>query len=115
MNTLLLSSSWDLSLDANNNVALATGNYALAQDAASAVRTFAGEVYYNSLLGLPYWLSILGQLPPLNFLRSQYVAAARAVPGVAKVQVFFSSFVNRQLSGQVQITSVSGQTSAVIF
>jgi hypothetical protein len=44
VNTLLLDvSSWDLCLDAAGNIAMASNPYSIAQDAASAIRTFAGD------------------------------------------------------------------------
>ena len=53
--TLLLDlTNWDLVLDVNGNIAIARPPYALAQDAASAVKTFQGECYYDTTLGIPY-------------------------------------------------------------
>ena len=37
------------------NIAVADEPYALAQDAASAIRTFIGECYYDTTKGLPYF------------------------------------------------------------
>jgi hypothetical protein len=49
--TLLLDRAiWDLSLDANGNIAIATGPYAIAQDVASAVRR--GELRHNTTKGV---------------------------------------------------------------
>jgi hypothetical protein len=115
MNTLYLTPAWDLTLDASGNIAMATEPYALAQDAASAIRTFAGEVYYDTAKGIPYWAQILGQAPPLSLVRSQMVAAAATVPDVVAATVYFSSFVGRALAGQVQVRSATGQTTAVGF
>ena len=116
MNTLYLNPyPWDLALDANGNIALATEPYSLAQDASSNIRTFAGEVYYDTTLGLPYFTAILGQGVPLELIRSRYTLAALAVPDVASVQVFFTSFTNRALLGQVQITDVNGLLSVASF
>lgn len=116
MNTLYLTPSWDLTSDAFGNIALATEPYALAQDAASAIRTFQGEVYYDTTQGVPYWAQILGQAPPLALVRSKMIDAALTVPGVTAAAVFFSSFSGRALAGQVQVTSATtGQTTAAGF
>lgn len=105
----------DLMLDANNDIALASGSYALAQDAGSAVKLFLGEYYYNTTLGTPYLNTTLGQFPPLQLVKSQAVTAAETVPGVASAQCFISSVNKRQVVGQVQITTTSGITAAVGF
>lgn len=116
MNTLfLLPETWDLALDASGNVAVASDPYSLAQDAACAIRTFVGECWYNVELGIPYWTSILGYLPTLQYVKSQFAAAAETVPGVVSAQVFITSFENRQIAGQVQITDSTGTTTAASF
>ena len=52
--TLLLTpQTWDLTVDASNNIAVAAEPYALAQDAASAIRLFQGEDYYDTTRGIP--------------------------------------------------------------
>ena len=72
--TLLLDRGlWDLVLDAYGNVAVAAEPYSLAQDAASAIRTFNGEVYYNTTLGVQYFGPILGQRPPLSLMKADFV------------------------------------------
>lgn len=114
-NTLLLDQTiWDLCLDASGNIAMATPPYAVAQDAASAVRTFLGECWYNTALGIPYLGKILGVFPvPYALIKAQCVAAALTVPGVVSAQMFITSIKNRQLSGQLQVTDSNGNTQAV--
>lgn len=109
--TLLLDlATWDLTKDANGNIAMAAEPYALAQDAASALRLFRGELWYDTTQGVPYFESILDKLPPIEFLKAQFVAAAESVSGVAGATCVITGFVDRQLSGQVQIISQTGQT-----
>jgi len=115
-NTLLLDrSSWGLCVDAAGNIAMATGPYALAQDAASAIKLFKGEYWYNLALGIPYFQEILGYHPPVNLLKTQFQNAALTVPGVASAVVYFSSITNGQVSGQVQITDSAGNTGIANF
>lgn len=105
---------WDLCLDASGNIAMAAAPYALAQDAASAVRTFLGECWYDTALGLPYFTQILGQSPvPYGFIKAQCVAAALTVPGVVSAKMFITSIAERQLIGQLQITDSAGNIQAV--
>lgn len=105
--------SWDLTLDAAGNIAMASEPYSLAQDVASAIRTFLGECYYDTTLGIDYFRDILAAPPPLELYRAKCIAAALAVPGVADAKVFFTGIDNRKLIGQAQITSTSGQVSAI--
>jgi hypothetical protein len=114
--TLLLDiGTWDLVVDANGNIAVASEPYSLAQDAASAIKLFLGEYYWDTTIGVPWKTQILGQAPSIALLKAQLEAAAETVPDVASAQVFIASFDNRALAGQVQVTAVSGQTSYANF
>ena len=116
MNTLLLDqSTWDLVLDASGNIAVASDPYSIAQDCASAVRLFSGELWYDTTQGVPYFAQILGQQPPLSLIKAEFIQAALTVPEVISAQCFIISITNRQVSGQVQVTNASGQTSAIGF
>jgi len=111
--TMLLDDTWDLTVDAAGNMALAPMSPPdnLAQDAASAVRTWLGEEYWNTQIGIP-WQTILGSVPNLPLLKQQLVNAALTVPGVSTAIVFLSSFDNRAISGQIQVVAQgTGQTS----
>ncbi len=111
MQTLLLDlANWDLVLNASGNIAVADEPYSLAQDAASAIRTFAGECYWNTTFGIPYF-RILGTNIPLALLKQALIDAALTVPDVVSAQVFISALTDRALSGQVQVVSSSGETS----
>jgi hypothetical protein len=115
-NTLLLDQgAWDLVLDSNNNIALAAAPYSIAQDVASATRTFIGECWYNSLLGIPYWQDILGKLPPLQYISQQMIEQSFTIPNVAEAQVQYQTFNNRSLSGQIQIIDTDGAANNVAF
>jgi hypothetical protein len=116
MNTLLLDTvTWDLVIDAHGNIAMASNPYALAQDAASAIKTFQGEVYYDTTQGVPYQ-SILGKRPNLAFTKKALIDAALTVPEVVSANCFLTGFSStRTLSGQVQTTSANGQKSAATF
>lgn len=115
MDTIYLNENWDWTLDASGSIALASAPYSLAQDCCSAIRTFQGEVYYDTTQGVPYWQDILGHYPSLALVKADLVAAAMTVPGVASAQVFITGVTNRKLTGQVQITDTSGTTSAASF
>jgi hypothetical protein len=116
MMTLLLDQTvWDVCLDADGNIAMASDPYAQAQDAASALRLFSGEAYYDTTRGVPYFGQILGRFPPAPLIKAQFVKAALTVPGIVAAICTLASIRNRQLSGQVRITNVAGVSLSVAF
>lgn len=117
MNTLLLDQdTWDLVLDINGNIAMATQPYALAQDVASAVRTFVGDLWYDQSAGIPYLTRVLGQVPDLAFLRARAEEAALTVPGVVTARCLFAALTaERVLRGQIQFIDTDGASRNVTF
>ena len=106
MNTLLLDPvTWDLVLDVNGNIAVASDPYSIAQDVASACRTFLGELWYDTTQGIPYFGQILGARPSLGFVKTQLVRVALTVPEVASAIAIVTGFDGRNLIGQIQITT----------
>lgn len=90
-------------IDANGNIAVASDPYSIAQDAASEIRLFQGEAYYDTTRGVPYWSQILGHFPSVTLMKSAFVNAALLVPETVKAQCFIQSITDRQVTGQVQI------------
>lgn len=103
MRTLLLDvQTWDLCLDAERNIAVASEPYAQAQDIASAARLFRGECWFNQSRGVPYFTDILGERPPLGLVKSELNAAAYSVPGIGEAQTFIIATDHREITGQIQ-------------
>lgn len=101
--TLLLDvDAWDITLDANGNLAVASEPYAQLQDVASECRTFAGECWYNTTIGIPYFGEILGENTPIPALKEYLVLAAKRVPGITDATVYITSIADRSVSGQIQ-------------
>jgi hypothetical protein len=115
MDTLLLDSNWDLTLDEKGNIAVAMGGYAIEQDVASAVRLFAGELYYDTSKGLPYWTDTLGHQPPLALLKAQIEASALTVPEVAEAQCTVIAVEKRGITGQIRVIDNNGVLRNVAF
>jgi hypothetical protein len=116
MKTLLLDASrWDLVKDVSGNIALADQPYSLAQDAASAIKLFARELWYDTSKGVPYFEQLLGRAPNIALMKAKFTGAAKTVPGVVSAKVFIFSIVNRTVSGQVQVTDSNGNTTAATF
>jgi hypothetical protein len=114
--TLLLDTvAWDLVLGADGNIAVATEPYAIAQDAASGIRTCQGECWYDTTIGIPYFASVLGEAPSLSLMKSFFVQAALRVPDAVSAVAFISGFTDRVITGQVQITDSQGNVSTSAF
>ncbi|HEY1441394.1 MAG TPA: hypothetical protein VGF65_11260 [Mycobacterium sp.] len=116
MKTLLLDPvTWDLCLDANGNLAVASDPYSVAQDVASACRLFIGELWFNTTKGIRYFEDILGKRPPLSLIKAALNNAALTVPTVATAQSFIQANNDREVTGQVQVTTTTGGTVLVTF
>jgi hypothetical protein len=110
-------------LDAQGNLAVADDPYSQAQDAASSIRTFHGECYYDTTRGVPYWDrsdpaaqgQILGKSPPISYMQAKFEQAALLVPGVTAAQAFVFDIKARVVIGQVQITNEDGATAVTRF
>lgn len=116
MDTILLDTvTWDYVVDAAGNWAVAAEPYALAQDVSSAIRLFAGELWYDDSQGIQYFQTILGKSPPLEVFQEYMIQAALTVPGVVSATCVVTSFdlATRDLQGQVQFTDVNGNTGSV--
>lgn len=92
-------------VDESGNIAVIEGPAAVAQDVACACRLFAGELWYDTTQGLPYFESILGRLPSAGFLMAKYTEAALGVPGVEAALVTLDPVPSsRTLTGRIDLT-----------
>lgn len=116
MRTLfLMPNDWDLTLDANGNIAVAESVYQQAQDIASAGRTFSRDVYYNQQLGIPYFEHILGsQGFPLSLYKMYLEDAAMSVPGVTSANAQLA-MNQRTLSGAITFSNDENQTGQILL
>lgn len=111
MNTLfLLPQSWDLTVDALGNIAMASDPYSVAQDAASEIKLFAGEEWYDTTNGIPYFQKILGKYPPMTLVKALFEKAALRVPTVTQA-LAIPIISNGVLGGSVNVTTPSGVAS----
>lgn len=114
MKTLLLDrTTWDLCLDAKGNIAVADNTYSIIQDVASAIRLFKGELWYDTTKGVPHLEQILGHHPSLSVLKALLESAALTVPETKTAVVFVSDTRNREIHGQVQVTTTDGTVVVV--
>lgn len=116
MKSLLLDTvAWDLVLDAAGNLAVCTEPYAISQDVACALRLFSGELWFDVSKGIPYFATILGKTPPIEYFKAQMVRAAMTVPGVVSAVCVIETFTpqTRAVVGYVKFTDTSGITGSV--
>ena len=114
MQTLLLDDTyWDLLTDINGNIAVASEPYALAQDVASAIKLFLGELWYNVDKGIPYFEEVLAHAPPLSVVRQYIVRAALTVPGVVSAVCIIQSFQGRTITGECLFIDTTGAETRV--
>ena len=98
----------------SGNIAFAIGPAAVAQDVASAVRLFRGELWYDTSQGVPYFETILGQRPPMGVMSARFIAAGMTVPEVSKISCSLNPIgMDRLLTGTLSITTVLGQTTVL--
>lgn len=108
MSTLYLDpESWDLTIDANRNIALAVAPYECAQSVANSCRLWRGEAPFNTDRGIPYETDILGQQPPPRVLYGLFETEAKTVPRIASATAVLQ-YANRGLTGQIQCTLDDG-------
>ncbi len=116
-NTLLLNVEiWDLSLDAAGNIALATLPYAVAQDVASACRTWRGELWYDTTLGVDFE-SLLWTTPGASAVQQAFNQQALTVSSVATAATTIMEFAGSTgaLTGQIAFTASTGSNLTVSF
>ena len=90
MISLLLSvPAWDLSIDVNKNIALASDAYGRAQDVASAIRVFQGEMWYDVTVGIPYLDGVIGKFS-FDIYAEMCNQTALTVPGVVTAATTFT-------------------------
>lgn len=111
--TLLLDDNWDVTLDGSGNIAVTQGAYGIAQNVANAVRLFTNDACFDQTRGIPHFDIELGRVPSLSVLRARIRQAALDVDGVAEAEVSFLSFEGRVLTGEVQITTTTGEAASV--
>lgn len=117
MKTLFLRpDTWDLTLDTQGNIAIATDTYQQAQDIASSCRVFYGDDYYNKNDGIPYLESILGKTGyPISLYQRHLYDRSMLVNGVVSVDVKLYPLEreNRLLRGSIEFTNEQNLSGTV--
>jgi hypothetical protein len=125
MDTLALTSpAWDLDVDAQGNLRTVgdatpqsdqTGpGMRLAQDVATRVSAWQGEVYFDTTQGINYPV-YLGGPPNLSLLQSVYNTEALNVPlcASALAQLTFTAGNSRAVGGTLYVSDIAGNGGQV--
>lgn len=112
--TMKLDESWDLALDGDGNLAIATDSEAVAQDVASACMVFSRECWFDSTLGIPWKESVLGNQFTPGFIAQKMQTEAKKLPVVdqAVASVFFNKGT-RRVTGTIRVTDITGSSTQV--
>ena len=121
--TLALTTDWDLDVDnrgqwrtfgtaTTDSVQVGPG-MRLAQDVATRLRAWRGEVWFDSRQGIDY-PRYLGQSPSILQLRADYQSEALLVPGCNSALADLDlSRTTRQVGGTIYLTDLAGYTAQV--
>lgn len=115
MKTLfLMPDTWDLAIDSQGNLAIATDTYQQAQDIASSCRVFYGDDYYNKNDGIPYLESIMGKSNyPVALYQRHLHDRSMLVDGVVSVDIKLLQLKDRVQSGTIEFTNTENQSGAI--
>lgn len=104
------SNTWDIGVDYDTkSIALKENNDQIAQDVASSVRVWKGELPFDADRGIDYGKpeSLRGVL---NFeMRNQ----AKLIDGVDGASVVFNELKDRTLNASIYVTTTEGETIEV--
>ncbi|KER03409.1 MULTISPECIES: hypothetical protein [Photorhabdus] len=115
MRTLfLMPATWDLTLDAAGNLAIASDQYARAQSVANKCRVFLSDMYYSQDDGIPYLEQILGKNRySLAMYRKYLEDAAMSVDGVISANAELSTANDRIVKGRIIFIDVDGRKGVI--
>lgn len=101
--------SWDVYVDQVGNIATLSGNNRLAQDVASSVRVFRGELPMDVERGVEY------NKPDTNRqeLNDQMNDQAKLIEGVQSSVVIFEEFKDRTLKPVIYVTNEENEEVVV--
>ena len=109
MSQLLQDSTGDL-VFTNNQLTFVDGADQVKQSIIQRFRTFAGEWFLDTSLGIPYFQNVLVKNPNLTLIESYFKNELWAVPGVLSIITFSLNFdpVARTISISCSVQSSAG-------
>jgi hypothetical protein len=107
------SSSYGDIVITNGDTPLVDGKLAILQDVLTALKTFKGECFMNTSIGIDYFGQILVKNPKQDVIDAILINAIVQVPGVTQLNKygFASNFLTRQLTIAFELATVDGIVS----
>lgn len=109
MADLKLTTGHDIEIS-NGDIVLVSGVAAIAQDCDVRLKTFLGEWFLDTRIGVPYFEKILGAKPRLVALKGIFRDAIMSTPGIESITDFLIDYsgATRQLSISFVAETVDG-------
>ena len=105
----LRNSDWDLTIDDYGNIATKTSNNQLAQDVASSVRVFKGEIPFDKNRGISY-----NTPDEIRYtLRDDIKKQALLIDGIEEAVISFERIENRKANVIIYVTNENGDKLTV--
>ena len=109
MKSLRLIKNWNPALDPSGNLTTVTATERVAQAVACYERVFKGELWYGKDEGVPYWMREMGTLPQNELVIARANARALEVPGAATAETTLNALTDRELTGDIRVTTENGE------
>lgn len=114
--TLMLDDSWDITLNNDGKIKVATGAYAIAQNGSNAVRLFQRDAYFDQQKGIPHFDVELGHsIAAVPILEARIRQALLQVEGISDALAVLEVEKERILGGNAYITLTGGETAKISF
>lgn len=113
--SLYLNAEWDLDLDDAGNIQTCSNDYAIAQNVANRIHLFTNDAYYDPERGLPHFQIEIKERPLISIFRSRIISEASQVDGVKSVSLSNLVRDDRELIGELKITTTNGDNVSVNF
>lgn len=110
MSDIKLNNDGDIDIT-NNAVRLTSGKDAIAQHLQSRYRTFLGEWFLNTEVGVPYYQEFFTKQVNFNIIQGELKAAAVETPGVIELVDFDFDFdyTRRVFTVNLSVNTIEGE------
>ncbi len=88
MSDIKLNDSWDIDVSGTDLV-LTSGREAIAQHIAQRLKTFTGEWFMDTRLGIPYFQQVFKKQPNMTVLDTIFKSEIVNTPGVLELTAFY--------------------------
>ena len=114
--TLMLDDNWDLTLNSDGKIKMATGAYAIAQNGCNATRLFTKDAYFDQQKGIPHFDIELGHgIAAVPIIESRIKQALLNVEGISDALAVLEVEKDRVLGGNAYITLAGGENAKISF